>query len=205
MTKIEAMSAYQKFLDFFSTLNKERLDGLDESYFSDMTQTERARAFQYLLDRLRAVGGEESVNGLFVADPVKEKEPVEALLKANVLTEREKIAAAWNSYRLTGNGELLPIFIEGMQSADSEVREKAAYYAPPDHLTSELKAALQGMIRKETELLPRIHAVNKLLDCYGVSKGCVDKTVWSSIYKGLHSDDQIGKERAFSLLEDIVN
>lgn len=185
--------------------NKERLDGLDESYFSDMTPNERAKAFQYLLDRARAVGGEESINGLFVADPVKAREPVEGLLKANALTERGKISAAWNLYRLTRDEQLLPIFVDGMRSADSEVRGMAAYYAPPDHLTSEFKAALQGMIRTETDLLPRIHAVNKLLDCYGVSKESVDKAIWSSIYKGLHSDDQSDKERAFNLLEDLVN
>jgi hypothetical protein len=41
------MNSYQQFLDFFSMRNKERLDGLDESYFTSMTKEETARAFDY--------------------------------------------------------------------------------------------------------------------------------------------------------------
>jgi hypothetical protein len=62
------MNAYQNFLDFFSMRNKERLDGLSESYFTPMTREERGMAFEFLLKRVEKGGTEESVNGLFRAD-----------------------------------------------------------------------------------------------------------------------------------------
>lgn len=57
------MSAYQNFLDFFSMHNKERLDGLSEIYFAEMTQQEKGMAFNHLLKMVEAGGSEESVNG----------------------------------------------------------------------------------------------------------------------------------------------
>lgn len=50
------MSAYQNFLDFFSMYNKERLDGISESYFTEMTTEERHMAFDFLLARVKSGG-----------------------------------------------------------------------------------------------------------------------------------------------------
>ncbi|WP_229261515.1 hypothetical protein [Duganella margarita] len=72
------MNAYQRFLDFFEMSNKERLDGLNELYFSEMTPEERAKAFDHLIKM--AGGGEESVNGLFIADAERAAPIVKNLL-----------------------------------------------------------------------------------------------------------------------------
>ena len=40
--------AYQRFLDFFTLTQRERLEGLDAGYFSVMTEEEKASAFEYL-------------------------------------------------------------------------------------------------------------------------------------------------------------
>jgi len=195
------MSAYQDFLDFFSMHNKERLDGLSESYFTAMTQEERVLAFNYLLKLIEAGGTEESVHGLFRADASRAVEPVERLLKADVLNRDAQIAAAWNIYRIKKDCSLLSVFIRFMASEEERLREKAAYYVPADNLTSELKSALQGMIRVETKQLARIHAVDKILECYGVNEESVGKNKYISIYRGLHSEDLRDKEAAFKQLE----
>jgi len=197
------MSAYQDFLDFFSMHNKERLDGLSESYFTAMTQEERARAFNYLLKLVEAGGTEESVHGLFRADSSRAVEPVELLLQAGVLNEDAQIAAAWNIYRIKKDESLLSVFIRFMASQEERLREKAAYYVPADNLTSELKSALQGMIRVETKQLARIHAVDKILECYGVSEESVGKNKYINIYRGLHSENLKDKEAAFKQLEKL--
>jgi len=200
---LKVVSAYQDFLDFFSIHNKERLDGLSESYFTAMTQEERARAFNYLLKLVEAGGTEERVHGLFRADSSRAVEPVERLLQAGVLNEDAQIAAAWNIYRIKKDESLSSVFIRFMASQEEKLREKAAYYVPADNLTSELKSALQGMIRVETKQLARIHAVDKILECYGVSEESVGKNKYLNIYKGLHSENLKDKEEGFKQLEKL--
>lgn len=197
------MSAYQNFLDFFSMHNKERLDGLSESYFNEMTQEERNKAFNYLLNLVEKGGTEESVHGLFRADCKRAVEPIKRLLTAGILNEDAQIAAAWNLYRIQKDGDLLSIFIRFMTSPDERLREKAAYYVPADNLTNELKSALQGMIRVETEQLARIHAVDKLFECLGFNEESAGKDRYLSIYRSLHSEDLRRKEAAFKEIDKL--
>ncbi|WBS04832.1 hypothetical protein OU994_11420 [Pseudoduganella sp. SL102] len=197
------MDAYQRFLDFFEMHNKERLDGLDDSYFAAMSPDERARAFEFLLEKVEAGGSEESVHGLFRANAVRATESVKALLESGRLRPRAEIAAAWNLCRTGADVPVLPVFIKGMSSADSEARTNAAYYVPVDPLTDEVKAAFEKMIRTETEQLARIHAVNGLLSGCGVSKESVGKSTFLEIYRGLHSADMRAKQAAFERLDAI--
>lgn len=195
------MNAYQDFLDFFALHNKERLDGLSEQYFTAMTRDERARAFDYLMARVERGGSEESVFGLFRADSQRAVAPVRRLLEAGTLSEEAQIAAAWNLWHLAPDDHLLFVFIHFLISPNVGLREKAAYWVPASKFTQLLKLALQKMIRTESEQLARIHAVDKLLECYGVSGESIGKEKYMKIYRNLHSDDSIKKEDAFLQLE----
>src|SRR5687768_6339426 len=62
-------AAYQRFLDFFSLSQRERLDGLDTTYFSAMTDAERDRAFEYLKNGFEV--SEENIRGLYLCDREK--------------------------------------------------------------------------------------------------------------------------------------
>lgn len=201
MSTKTTMSAYQDFLDFFSMHNKERLDGLSESYFTAMTEEEREKAFAYLLKLVEAGGTEESVNGLFRADNIRAAATIKRLLETGSLNPEAQVAAAWNLCQLGVDESILAIFIRFMASPDRHLREKAAYYVPAVMFTDELKTALQGMIRTETELLPRIHAVDKLLMCYGATKESLGKSKYQTLYRGLHDDDVRIKEDALKQLE----
>lgn len=194
------MNAYQNFLDFFSMHNKERLDGLSYSYFTAMTAEERGKAFDFLLSMVESGGDEESVHGLFRADPVRAVAPVKHLLESNGLIGEAQIAAAWNLWEIEPDDNLLSIFINFMSSPDEKLREKAAYYVPPK-FTNELKLSLQGMIRTETRRLNCVNAVNKLLDCYGVTKESVGEENYLSIYRELRSENLNNKELAFKQLD----
>jgi len=59
------------------------------------------------------------------------------------------------------------------------------------------------MIRVETKQLARIHAVDKILECYGVSEESVGKNKYLNIYKGLHSENLKDKEEGFKQLEKL--
>ena len=185
--------------------NKERLDGLGSEYFSSMTKEERNMAFDFLLKRLQSGGTEESVHGLFRANPDRAIDVVKDLLSSKTLSPEASIAAAWNLYTIQNDEALLPIFIRFMADPDHRLREKAAYYVPSDVLTEELKSSLQGMIRTETQQLARIHAVDKLLDSYGVSEESVGKAKYLYFYRGLHNEDLQLKESIFRQLEVLVS
>jgi len=197
------MNAYQNFLDFFSMHNKERLDGLSESYFTAMTEEERGSAFNYLLKRVGANGTEESVNGLFRAAPLRAVATIKQLLKNDSLSGEAQISAAWNLYQEQSDSNLISVFVHFLNDPDPRLRAKAVYFAPAV-LTAELKAGLQGMIRTETVQLPRIHAVDKLLACYGVTEESVEPIKYLSIYRDLHNEDSAAKERAFKQLDNFL-
>ena len=197
------MNAYQNFLDFFSMHNKERLDGLSESYFLEMSQQERGMAFNHLLKMVEVGGSEESIHGLFLADKNRASSVVNKLLKTNVLHDDAKIAAAWNLFRVQPDSSLLPIFVQLMSSSDKRVRAKAAYYVPCDMLTQVVIDGLKGMIRTETETLALVNATNKLLECYGITRDSVGKEEFSCLYRGLRSENSSDKESAFHQLDRI--
>lgn len=195
------MSAYQDFLEFFSMHNKERLDGLDESYFTAMNEQERNLAYTYLLKLVENGGTEESMNGLFRADFDRATEAASRLLVEDKLNPEAQIAAAWNLSKVQDNEGLFQVFAHYMSDSDRKLRAKAAYYVPENMDRDNLKSCLKGMIRTETEQLPRIHAVNKILALYGVSKSSIGEKIYREIYRGLHSDELRDKEQAFGKLE----
>ena len=197
------MTAYQNFLDFFSMHNKERLDGLSESYFNEMTPEERQMAYKYLLNLVEKGGTEESVHGLFRADPNRAVESIKELMGSNVLNGEAQIAAAWNLSQICGDDSLIKVFIGFMANPDVNLREKAAYYVPANRFVPELKSSLQGMIRVETEQLARIHAVDKLLEIYGATEKSLGEKDYLSIYRDLHNNDLKIKENAFKRLENL--
>lgn len=201
--QIVAMNAYQNFLDFFSVNNRERLDGLSEIYFMDMSREERATAFEYLLKMVQQGGSRECVNGLFIADVDRAASIVKELLEAHKLREDAQIAAAWNLNRVQPDSLLIPVFIRLMSSSDKYNRANAAFYVPSDDFTPELDAALKGMIRTETETLPLVNAINKYLECYGITRESVSKEEFSHFYRGLRSDGAGDKEAVFKELENL--
>ncbi|GJI93740.1 hypothetical protein RugamoR57_04580 [Duganella caerulea] len=197
------MTAYDDFLNFFSMHGKERLDGLGVDYFTAMTREEREKAFDFLWARIERAGSEESIHGLFRANHERAIEPVRRLLEAGTLSGEAQIAAAWHLWAVQPDDRLLAVFIRFMGSPDQDLREKAAYYAPAIKLTGEYKSALQRMICTETEQLARIHAVDKLLECHGISRESIGKADFSSIYKGLHSADPGTREMTLKRVDEL--
>ncbi len=191
---------YQKFLKFFSRTDRERLDGLDESYFRNMTDDERGMAFEFLLDIVKKGGSEESVHGIFLVNPQRAKESVGPLLKSGSLRPAAQLAAAWNLYKSEHSEEIFKVFLSSMDSADASIRAKAARYVPAA-MRDDLISRLQQIIRIETNELAFLHAVEKLLKCYSVSRLTVGKEKYSYFYRGLQGDDLHVKERIFAQLE----
>jgi hypothetical protein len=194
-------SAYQRFIEFFDLVGPQRLDGLDASYFDPMSAEERAQAYDYLLARVQTGGSEESINGLFLADERRALIDATDLLEAGRLRPKAEILAAWNIFRLTKDVAMMAYFAKALSNAKADVRGAAAYWAPASAPTHALIKGLQGMIQAETAELPMIHAVNKLLECHGVTKETVDSSEYKLYYRGLWSDDPTTKTATFSMLD----
>lgn len=193
-------AAYQRFLDFFELRGTERLDGLDASYFEPMTSDERERAYDLLWTKVERGGTEESVNGLFLANERRAVSEVTPLLEGGKLRPQAGIIAARNIYLVTKDVGMVAYFVKYMKDDNAEVRGNAAYYAPASASTQSLIVGLQGMVLTETERLPLIHAINKLLECHGVSEASVGKKVHDNLYRGLRADDTGAKNATFALL-----
>lgn len=195
-------TAYQRFLDFFSLAGTARLDGLDSSYFDAMTRDERSRAYDFLLARVEKGGTGESINGLFLADPDRAAVDVTSLLAAGRLRPEAEILGAWNIYRLTGDVAMMTYFAKLMRDSSAELRGNAAYWVPTSAPTRALLESLEGMVLAETEKLPRIHAVNKLLEFHGVTRALVDRKEYTAYYRALWSDDAALMETTFASLDE---
>ncbi|ADJ62460.1 hypothetical protein G5B88_04760 [Herbaspirillum seropedicae] len=195
------MSAYQNFLDFFTMYNRERLDGLNETYFAPMTAEERSKAFDHLLEMTRPGGSDESVKGLFLADAERAVPVVRELLEQGVLNDDAALAAAWELYRRQPDPALIEVFLRLMSSTDRTLRSRAAFYVPADESNEALLEALRGMIRTETETLPLVNATNKLLECYGITEDSLPEAQYLRLYRGLRSDDLKTKEATFKDLD----
>lgn len=180
--------------------NHERLDGLSEIHFTGMTTQERSMAFDYLLKPVQDGGSRETVHGLFLADAARAAPIVRELLDARKLREDADIAAAWHLQQIAPDATLLSVFIRLMSSTDKYNRANAAFYVPADVLTAELDAALKSMIRTETETLPLVNAINKMLECHGITRESVRKEKFSHFYLGLRSEDPRAKEAIFKEL-----
>lgn len=59
------------------------------------------------------------------------------------------------------------------------------------------------MIRTKTELLARINAVDKMLKYCGITKESVGEAKYSSLFRGLHSEDSRVNEAAFKDLASL--
>ncbi|GAA0767449.1 hypothetical protein LRH25_04655 [Ideonella azotifigens] len=182
-------ASYQRFLDFFELVGTARLDGLDPSYFEPMTADDRARAYEFLMARVQKGGTDESVKGLFLADERRAVVDAGELLEAGLLRPDAELLAAWHIYRVTKDVTKVAYFPKHMTDAKAELRGNAAYWAPASAPTHSLVKGLRGMVLTETERLPRIHAVNKLLEVHGVTKENTDRKEYSLYYRGLWSDD----------------
>ena len=165
-----------------------------------MSAQERVQAYDYLLTRVQTGGSDESINGLFLADERRASIDATDLLQAGRLRPKAEILAAWNIFRLTEDVAMVAYFAKALSNAKADVRGAAAW-APASAPTQALIKGLQGMVRTETAELPMIHAVNKLLECHGVTKETVNAKEYKLYYRVLWSDDPATMTATFSMLE----
>lgn len=189
--------AYKRFLAFFSLAQRERLDGLDATYFSDMTQSEKDMAFLYLKNGFEV--SEENIRGLYLCNPseavalFKEtlRKPIpkgtskredDALLMGRVL-----MASYICNDSPTANNINSLVRID-VSSGSEDVRNAFYRHIPSEPTTEEAIARLTNGVLTEADRMPLASATQRLMACYGLLFNMHDNE-YKRIYRGLISSD----------------
>lgn len=200
-------------LDFFTLIQRERLDGLDATYFSPMTDAERDMAFEYLKDGFEA--SEENIRGLYLCDPDK----AIALFKKTLArpgkvgnSHAENDAILMGRVLMAGyvcNDESSAENIDTLANLDvmggsEDVRNAFYKQIPSKPTTAKALSRLANGVMVETERLPRSAAVMKLMASYGLLFNMNDDN-YKRIYRGLLDKDLKVKKAHLKELEKIDN
>jgi len=193
---------------FFNTYGRERLDGLDRSFFRDMSPDESAGAWDFL--SLRFAESVDKITGLYLLDEGRAIERFKQALDSPMpLSEYPAARSADEINRLlmlryVTNSDVDPRYIamlpEFARSEFEEVRAQFAQSLSIRNATTEVVTALKEMVYSESKRLPLASAIFALKNLYGWSYDPSDSRR-RSIYMLLQSTDPEEKRAGMSLLE----
>lgn len=184
------------FYSFFETFGTERLNGLGESYFIGMTDSEKEEAWNFLLRGFAS--SSEKITGLYHLDSIRAvslfKEAIALAIPAPQYPAEQKTIESNRllMLRYINNVEPNEKYVTAMcpfsRSQFEDVRTEFAQALPSHQITREAVEALRGMIFTETDSLAQASAIEKLMSIHGMEFSRRDP-VYKSIYLLLLSDD----------------
>ena len=206
---------YQYFLDFFKLTQRERFEGLDKSYFSEMTEEEKDSAFEYLKNEPHFEHHQENLRGLYSCNPQK----AILLFKETLKKEREVYPTQHENDMVLGGR----VFMSGhvcnieptkeninnlisldVSNSNHRVRNLKYQLIPSSPTTLEaiifLKNALNDELKRPDTDSASTTAKLTLMSIYGVEFDINDKN-YMSISRGLMSSNEDEKLAAFKKLE----
>lgn len=159
-----------RFHRFFETYGRERLDGLDESYFAELTQTEKEEAWNFL--EAGVPSSYEHIKGLYLLDRDRAIQlfsralalPIE---QSQYPSEREQLESSrllMLSYIncIEHDPKIMKKMTEFAKSEFSGIRGQLARALPAQDIIPEAVEALKAMILTETATGPRAAAITNL-------------------------------------------
>lgn len=195
---------------FFDEKGPARLQGLDESYFSDLNQAEKNEAWNFLKDKFWL--SSDCITGLYLIDPLKAVELFKGrLAEPSPSSHYAALQEALEENRLLmlsyiSKSELddkyCSLLIQFSESKFSKIRAQFASTLPTHHVKPSVIDALKSMIFTETERLPLTNAITKLMVIHGLDFD-TDDPLYKSIYLALRSDDVKEKKSAIRRLEEL--
>lgn len=199
-----------RFYAFFEKFGTERLNGLDSSYFQDLTASEKAEAWAYLEDGFEV--SDERIRGLYLLDPARAVQlfqvavqtPVEdspypakrqaaelsRVLMLRCIVTQQPSAESLNGLALLANSEFPKVRSAVMQSL------------PTKQITPEAVDAIKSVVFTEVDEIALTTAVTKLMAIHGMEFSAKDPT-YKSIYAGLSSENVENKKRAMARLAEL--
>jgi hypothetical protein len=208
MMAAKSGSKMAEFYGFFEKFGTERLNGLGESYFVDLSDSEKEEAWKFLQDGFESSA--ERITGLYNLDKARAvplfKEAIELPLGSSPYPAEQKAIESNRLLMLRYINSVEPdkkyitAMCEFSKSQFEDVRTEFAQSMPVHQITHEAVDALKGMIFTETETVPLTSAITKLMVIHGME---FDRksSVYKSLYMSLRSDDPKEKAAAMSRLE----
>jgi len=208
MTVERSNSKLAEFYAFFESSGTERLNGLGESYFIGMSDSEKEEAWNFLLKDYTLSG--EQITGLYHLDSNKAisifKEAITLPVAKPLYSAEQKALESNRLLMLKYINSLEPDekYVTAMcaysKSQFEEVRAEFAQSLPDRQITREAVESLQGMVFTETDSLAQASAISKLMLIHGMEFNRRDP-IYKSIYLSLLSDDPKEKSAGISRLE----
>jgi len=194
---------------FFETYGTERLNGLNEKYFSSLNENEREEAWSFLKDGFSL--SSERIAGLYLLDKMRAvelfKEALSFPIDSSPFPAERKFLESNRLLILRCINSVEPhegYLVAMCGFANSEfpkVRAEFAQALPIQKLASNVMESLKGMIFAETELIPLTSAITKFMAIYGMNYD-LSNSLYKSIYLSLRSDNPKEKIAGMSRLEE---
>lgn len=197
-----------RIVEYFKKTGPERLNGLDSSYFKDLTPDEKREAWIFLEKNFNE--SEDQIIGLYLLDPQRAVAAFKIELEKK--SEQSPYAAtrsAIEACRVTmlqfvcadsPNSEALKQLASYCGSAFPNVRAKAAQALPFTPTSNEAVSALEGVLFTETDRLALASATEKFLAIFGFKLDIADPT-YKSLYLKLRGQDLTDKKRAIEYVK----
>lgn len=200
----------ERLYTFFNTFGRERMDGLDRSYFRDLSPAERAEAWDFLTEGF--ADSVDKINGLYLLDKMRaigefkialDEQAAESACAANQINRLLML-------RYVTNADVDPRYI-GMladfaRDQSEDVRVQFAQSLSVRNATTDNVNALKDMILAETERLPLATAILALMNLHGVAYDPNDpEQRW--IYMALRSsatDDKLAGMRRLNAIQPLM-
>jgi hypothetical protein len=198
MNKETISPAYKHFLSFFKLTQRERLDGLDASYFSELTPEEKYNAFEYLKDKFDI--STESIRGLYLCD----SEKAIALFKETITSPLKPRKNSWENEAAFMGRVMMSGYICNVEPtkenidylADFDIFDKngdirsTLYKLLPSKPTTKraINFLEKAVLFENVDDFPSGSAIDTYLSTYGFEFDMNDKN-YLKIFKNLLSDD----------------
>lgn len=193
---------------FFEKSGTERLNGLDESYFADLNDTEKDQAWDFLKDRFSL--SSDCITGLYLLNKSKAVDlfkktfdsppslpPYQAQRKA---LENNRLLMLKYINSTDPEKKYIEAITQFSASEFPEIRAAFAMSLPTNQIKPAMIDALKSMIFTETERIPLSNAITKLMEIHGLDYD-IENPLYKSIYLALRSEDSNKKISAMHKLD----
>ena len=164
---------YKKLLDFFESMGKERLDGIDNSFFKEMSEDEKSEAFLFLKEKIHR-GSDEAIRGLWILSEQKAYPELKSrydYLEKKGKMHQQMLTLAYYLY-LYGKEEKYQLNITSfLHDDDKYVRLSALSFLNQTEKTYVVLAELENVFLNDNDANVSYSACRQLLEGYGISKG----------------------------------
>jgi hypothetical protein len=164
-------NSFDKFIQFFTKIDRERLDGLDASYFNGMDENEKQKAYVYLKNALEN-GSAEAVAGLKAlcgkeCAPLFEQR-IKHLRNSPSLSE-QRLSLALYLWEFTKDIQYQKDMIQFLKSEKDLLKQTAIIFLSYTSTTEELIKNLEFVIAEDNDDTVLHVAAKQLLDRYGIN------------------------------------